>query len=418
MKSNNKLIFILVLIAFLIGNIHAQNRDEKGLPPFDSDIAVFPGSNLEIAEFEVFVWVRNSHVQFLKRGASYIARYQINIAVYDKEDNVIFTEDKTREIEEELYSSTIDHSIQRAHIFRNNVPPGDYIVKMRLYDMNTGKSRNQKRSKTVKKFEKNKLSVSDVLVLNTSEIDSIELAKVIPPRNVPIQERIFLYAEIISPENADIFDVEASLMTNRQIRTFNFSKKVKKNADRRKVLIEIIKENMRQGQNLLNLTIMSGKESITAKKAIRFVTDELSFGYDEVDDMTGPLVYVASGDEWKELSNTSGQERDSLFTQFWDKRDPNPGSPDNPLYDEFYKRVRVANKNFTKLKRAGWRTDRGRVYIVYGPPDRIGRNDQQLYSQAVYEIWYYDDLRLEFVFEDRYGFGDYKLVSGNLNPNY
>lgn len=418
MKVTYKILVLFIVIALFSGGVFAQDKEDKNLPQFNADIAVFPGTSPEEAEFEVYVWVQNTHVQFVKVGAFYIARYQLNISIYDKKGNAIATQDKTFEITEELYSSTIDPALQRSHVFRKIVPPGDYVVKMRLYDMSTGKSRNQEREKTVKLFESGKLTVSDVLVINTSDIDSLHLENVIPPRNVPIQERIFLYAEIISPQMADTFDVEASLMTNRQIRTFNFSKKVKANADRRRVLLEVLKENMRQGRNLLTLTIISGSETITVKKAIRFVTDELSFGYDEVDDMIGPLVYVANGGEWKELNNAIGAERDSLFQKFWDNRDPNPGSTDNPLYDEFYKRVKVANKNFTKMKRAGWRTDRGRVYIVYGAPDRIGRNDQQMSSQAVYEFWYYDDLRLEFIFEDRYGFGDYKMISGNLNPHY
>ncbi|MFZ5518212.1 MAG: GWxTD domain-containing protein [Candidatus Zhuqueibacterota bacterium] len=396
----------------------AQTDNERDLPLFNYDIAVFPGANQELAEFELFVWVRNTDLQFIKKETSYDARYQLNTSVYDKNGVSIFTQDKTYEVTEELFSSTIDPGIKRPHVFRDAVPPGEYVVSIRLYDLNTNKSRHAEQSKTVKLFEPEKLNVSDVLILNSSQIDSIDLNNVIPPRHVPIQDRIFLYAEIVNPVQADTFDVEATLQTDGQISTFNFSKKMKLIADRRKLLLEVLKENMRQGRNLFTLKINTGNQSISIQKAIRFVTDEMSFSYDSVDDMVGPLSYVADGDEWKQLKNAQGAKRDSLFQQFWDKRNPNPGAQDNPLYDEFYKRVRVANKSFTKMKRAGWVSDRGRVYIVYGAPDRISRNDQQVYSQTVYEIWYYDTHRLEFVFEDRYGFGDYKLVSGNLNPYY
>ena len=61
----------------------------------------------------------------------------------------------------------------------------------------------------------------------------------------------------------------------------------------------------------------------------------------------------------------------------------------------------------------GWQTDRGRVYIIYGKPDDIQRDDTS-YGTGSYVVWYYNNLNKKFVFWDEYGFGEYQLVSGNF----
>ncbi|MCX6614135.1 MAG: GWxTD domain-containing protein, partial [Acidobacteria bacterium] len=64
-------------------------------------------------------------------------------------------------------------------------------------------------------------------------------------------------------------------------------------------------------------------------------------------------------------------QREKFIAEFWAKRDPSPATPDkNEFKDEHYRRIGYANQKFaTKIE--GWKTDRGRVYITYGPPDEI-----------------------------------------------
>ena len=69
-----------------------------------------------------------------------------------------------------------------------------------------------------------------------------------------------------------------------------------------------------------------------------------------------------------QLSNE--EERDKFIEAFWDRRNPNPDSEDNEFKDEHYRRIEYANEHFAAGVQ-GWRTDRGRIYIVFGPPDEI-----------------------------------------------
>src|SRR5690348_355806 len=71
---------------------------------------------------------------------------------------------------------------------------------------------------------------------------------------------------------------------------------------------------------------------------------------------------------FKQLSNE--EEREKFIEAFWDRRNPNPDSEDNEFKDEHYRRIEYANEHFA-AGMPGWMTDRGRIYIVFGPPDEI-----------------------------------------------
>ena len=69
-----------------------------------------------------------------------------------------------------------------------------------------------------------------------------------------------------------------------------------------------------------------------------------------------------------QLSND--EERDQFIEAFWARRDPTPDTPENEFKEEHYARIAYANEHFA-AGIPGWKTDRGRIYIMYGKPDEI-----------------------------------------------
>jgi len=63
-------------------------------------------------------------------------------------------------------------------------------------------------------------------------------------------------------------------------------------------------------------------------------------------------------------------EREAFIENFWERRNPKPGSPENEFKEEYYRRIAYANEHYASGI-PGWKTDRGRIYIMYGPPDEI-----------------------------------------------
>lgn len=62
------------------------------------------------------------------------------------------------------------------------------------------------------------------------------------------------------------------------------------------------------------------------------------------------------------------EERDAFIEQFWLRRDPTPDTEENEFREEHYRRIQYANEHYA-AGIPGWRTDRGRIYVVWGPPD-------------------------------------------------
>ena len=85
------------------------------------------------------------------------------------------------------------------------------------------------------------------------------------------------------------------------------------------------------------------------------------------------MVYIIQPDERAAfLKLATDAERDHFIQQFWDRRNPHPEDPrHNAFKDEHYRRLAYADERFVAPPIPGWRTDRGRIYIVYGPPDEI-----------------------------------------------
>ncbi len=143
------------------------------------------------------------------------------------------------------------------------------------------------------------------------------------------------------------------------------------------------------------------------------------------------VKYIITPEEeaaFKQLSND--EERDQFIEQFWLRRDPTPDTPENEYKEEHYRRIAYANEHFA-AGIPGWKTDRGRIYIIWGPADQVeshptgGTYDRPQQegggttSTYPYEDWRYrylegvgQNINLEFV--DPCSCGDYHLTN-NVN---
>jgi len=84
----------------------------------------------------------------------------------------------------------------------------------------------------------------------------------------------------------------------------------------------------------------------------------------------GPVKYLLTADEEREIRVlTDDAARKEFILRFWARRDPTAGTPENEVRDEFWRRVAQANRQFIETTKQGWKTDRGQIYILLGPPD-------------------------------------------------
>lgn len=175
------------------------------------------------------------------------------------------------------------------------------------------------------------------------------------------------------------------------------------------------------GQNPLTRKL-SDKERFKQQKQLH---QELSETYKKW--LNQDVRWIITPEEKKAfLSLSNDEERDAFIEQFWRRRNPNPDSPDNTFRDEYYRRIAYANEHFAAGE-PGWMTDRGMIYIKFGPPDSIDSHPSGgLYERPIdegggetstfpFEDWHYryidgigENINIEFV--DSCMCGDYEMT--------
>src|SRR5262249_39764338 len=161
------------------------------------------------------------------------------------------------------------------------------------------------------------------------------------------------------------------------------------------------------------------------KKKMGKALKELGREYKEW--LSEDVVYIISPEERTAfLQLSTNEEREQFIEQFWLRRSSNPDLPDNDFKEEHYRRIAYANEHYASGI-PGWRTDRGRIYIIWGPADEVdshrtgGTYDRPMSegggSTTTYpwEMWRYryleglgNNIELEFV--DPSGSGEYHLT--------
>ncbi len=103
------------------------------------------------------------------------------------------------------------------------------------------------------------------------------------------------------------------------------------------------------------------------------------------------------------------EAREDFIQEFWSRRDPDSETEENEFKEEFYRRIEYANSHFLEGGR-GWRTDRGRIYIYFGEPDRRDQAPMLNYpSMKGWILWVYYRYGFAVYFFDRRGDGQYVL---------
>lgn len=134
--------------------------------------------------------------------------------------------------------------------------------------------------------------------------------------------------------------------------------------------------------------------------------------------LSADVVYIITPDERAAFERLTTQEECGKFVeQFWLHRNPTPGTAENEYKNEHYRRIGYASARFGvpgPAGRSGWKTDRGRIYIQFGPPDEIESHPADS-ARAPYEMWRYrhipgiaDNVIMEFVDEEKNG--DYRMT--------
>lgn len=127
------------------------------------------------------------------------------------------------------------------------------------------------------------------------------------------------------------------------------------------------------------------------------------------EDALSLIRYEATDKEMEILEDIEGQEqRVEAWNCFWLIRDPVPATPTNEALQDYFRKLAIANAEWTSALRPGYMSDRGRVFITLGAPDEIAERPVPAGANA-FEVWTYHRYNFQILFVDRIGFNNYQL---------
>jgi len=168
-------------------------------------------------------------------------------------------------------------------------------------------------------------------------------------------------------------------------------------------------ETLEPGHYTLALDATDGKEQFKHEMSFHVIWPNKPRSLMDWDIATDALRYIAKPEEMDKILSSSSDAGLDAFRAFWKKRDPDTTSAYNEILVEYYRRVDEAIRQFSTVKEEdGYKTDRGRIYILNGPPTHIERS--VLPGQPTREIWTYDSMKKQFVFTEKNKSGNYILT--------
>lgn len=430
----------MMVSLFVLGSTVVYGQESIGLSV--DVISVQEDDGETGSRLDVFTAIPYAGLRFLKTGDAFTARYEVTVSVYEAdEDN-----EKGQLVENSVWQDNVSvlqfnttQSVQ--HVAHSSLTlelePGWYFLETKLHDLASEETHTQDRITEVRDFTE-QVSLSSLIWVHNFDAVQQSIAPLVSDRvfvNDPTFKVFYeLYADAVTEVNIRREVVRTQTSRGLPILRWLFRRWQSDDSQGEISFINDEYLQLSQGRNPVLLTIpMSGFEAgeylvrVIAEDsegnildvAERTVTmewvDEAEYQGRDIDMAIAQLRYIAKPKELRGIRDgDSKQERRERFIEFWEKRDPTPGTPANERMEEYYVRIDYANRHYSG-RRSGWETDRGHTLVLYGEPDEIDSNAADLEFKQPYEVWHYRRIGKRFIFLDRGGTGDFKLMLPTWN---
>lgn len=213
------------------------------------------------------------------------------------------------------------------------------------------------------------------------------------PRGEPIRVRV------LGPEEEDLWHTEVVLGDTE--------------TEVSHLVLELPGANLPLGQLWIEAAV-GDDSTIAAERTPLVITVSDQWMVSNFDEMLEFLSYIATSAELDSLRQATPAERVQLWDRFWDRRDSGASVGVNVFREQFFERLRLATIYFAESGRPGWKTDRGEVFIVLGPPSYVvDRYQREASARPDGYDWVYESGptgRLVLTFTDRYSTGRFELT--------
>ena len=418
-----------------VANLLSQEHMAEKLPELQCDILSFatPKLSPDSARTDIYIAVPFSWLNFLNAGEKYVADYSVKLTLSPKG---IANEVHNREQSSSVVLATAEwEKLQELDLTRADASQYSFTLKqgavynvhITIRDLSSHKLISDDRDFTVSTFVSLAPSISDILLYKSrsgtrvtphigadiSDLKLDEAGSFLDIYNAPQSLPFYLVQRI-----STVGEEHEEIARNTKVL-------IPTGLRRMPVFLQFPDQDLWSGKYILETFVLAdAKDTLLVKsdalirQALVYRTRELVInnahgvpiaGIDP-DEAIAQLDYITSGGAYDSLHHAETKlEKRKAIMEFWEKMNWYRGQRTTRPMEVFYRRVEYANEHFKSMG-PGWRTDRGKVYIMLGAPTQTDRHPYDANSKP-YEIWQYYDLSERYYFSDQFMIGDYRLVS-------
>jgi len=384
------------------------------IPNYFLNVSSFLEADSSSTVVEIQSKIDYDQLQFIYHEPFYEARYEITLAVLDQDKQLVTGKTircRVRVVNFEKTNSTTDFDI---HTERIPLQPGEYVVNASLSDLEVGQESRNTLEVEVPDYFSFPFHISSLLFSEAALPDSFQwgditysVSGILNAANRP--EVIF---DVYNRDNAQEVPVRFRLLNEKDKQVRKQERHLKLEGVINHFHFPLDLKDLPTGIYKVELSLNEKSAKVRRFRSFKLHLPGMPVFSSGLDESVEQLRYIASTEEYKTMKKAPEEKKWELFQEFWRVRDPTPTTQNNEIMEEYYRRAAYVNKVFGKFTR-GWITDRGRVYMILGPPDEVDRHPFEP-DEDPYEVWYYNRVNRQFLFVDEQGFGEYHLIT----PHY
>lgn len=377
----------------------------------------------------VIIEVAPTDLVFENTGNGFLATYEIDLAIIREDGQRIESNQLSDTVWVREYDDIAAYKWNRYFRINFGLPNGYYRAEAAVTDKNINKALVKGIQFNVDLEKPYAVDISD-LMLGKKDVIQLQgkgrIASVLPDAHRVYglnRDRMYYYFEIYTQNPSPNDSAEYIVQIIRDDRVEEISRNVLplKRA-RIPVMGTVYTAAFDPGNCRLAVAVYprKGQVHLERQKPYAIFQSPTDLRFRDADEILQEIRLIASHDEWEYLNSLAKTEPGADVLQaaidaFWLDRDPTPKTQFNELMAEFYERTITAKILFQQGSNTPFNlNDRSKVYVMLGQPDNIARQSDGS-MMGYYEIWQYRSHKLQVIFQDDMGYGNFRLINpGNL----
>jgi GWxTD domain-containing protein len=426
-----KTVLLSLLFLTALQSQPRHNKPERGHhtngPAFNSQVLVIPAS--DSSNFLYYTYrIPYSRLVFVRSGKEYSAKLRVMVELADSSAQLLERDTRESKVVVGDFNLTNSNSHYLQGFLKFNVHGNFYRLSPVITDLSSQREIPLKPEEiSLASFKETQ--IYNPIVINSGDYycseqkvmtisnfgNSIPFSPesydlLIPVKDLEI-EKLFV---TITNRTDTVFNSETTNYFDSELNIYDCDSRIVIAEDEnltvtRNFILPGINENLNEGPVIINVS-KTGEQVDTEFNRIVFWASK-PFSLRDPEIAIELLEFIENKQVIEDMLDKDEEEYPKVLTEYWAQYDPSPETVFNPIMQEYYSRIDYAAKEFISIgKQNGIATDRGRVYIRFGEPDKIERTSNE--QGNVVETWIYSKQVMKFVFVDKKGTGSFTLIEG------